>query len=78
MIHLRLQTHFTELRDGLTESQKLAGAARRRKASEYANYLVEIAGALHGQAETSPVAVGMACSQLESRVQAILDPRVRR
>lgn len=48
------------------------------KASEYANYLVEIAGALRGQPEMSPVAVGMACSQLESRVRAILDPRVRR
>lgn len=48
------------------------------KASEYANYLVEIASALRGHPETSHVAVGMACSQLESRVQAILDPRVRR
>lgn len=48
------------------------------KASEYANYLVEIASALRGQPEMSPVAVGMACSQLESRVQAILDPRVKR
>jgi beta-lactamase regulating signal transducer with metallopeptidase domain len=48
------------------------------KASEYANYLVEIASALRGHPETSPVAVGMACSQLENRVQAILDPHVRR
>lgn len=48
------------------------------KASEYANYLVEIASALRGQPETSHVAVGMACSQLESRVQAILNPRVKR
>ena len=48
------------------------------KASEYANYLVEIVSALRGHPETSHVAVGMACSQLESRVQAILDPRVKR
>lgn len=48
------------------------------RASEYANYLVEIAGALRGHSEMSPVAVGMACSQLESRVRAILDPRVPR
>jgi beta-lactamase regulating signal transducer with metallopeptidase domain len=48
------------------------------KASEYATYLVEIAGGLHAQPQISPVAVGMACSQLESRVKAILNPQVKR
>jgi len=47
------------------------------KASEYARYLVEIASTL-GPPTGSPVTVGMACSQLEGRVRAILDPGVRR
>lgn len=48
------------------------------KASDYATHLVEIAGGLHARPQLSPVAVGMACSQLENRVRAILDPQLRR
>ncbi|MEP7336364.1 MAG: M56 family metallopeptidase [Acidobacteriota bacterium] len=48
------------------------------KASEYASHLVEIARSFSATDELSPVAVGMACSQLESRVRSILDPDVRR
>nr|MDQ3013652.1 hypothetical protein [Acidobacteriota bacterium] len=51
------------------------------KASEYASHLVEIARTFSlGSAshELSHVAVGMACSQLESRVRSILDPGVQR
>jgi beta-lactamase regulating signal transducer with metallopeptidase domain len=48
------------------------------KASEYASHLVEIARVFTASEELSPVAVGMACSQLESRVRSILDPGVRR
>jgi beta-lactamase regulating signal transducer with metallopeptidase domain len=48
------------------------------KASDYAGHLVEIAGSLGGTTSLSLVAVGMACSQLENRVKAILDPRAQR
>lgn len=48
------------------------------KASEYASHLVEIARSFSASPELSPVTVGMACSQLESRVRSILDPGVRR
>jgi beta-lactamase regulating signal transducer with metallopeptidase domain len=48
------------------------------RASDYAAHLVEIASAAGAGRDFSPVAVGMACSQLESRVRAILDPRARR
>ncbi|MEO6724026.1 MAG: M56 family metallopeptidase [Blastocatellia bacterium] len=48
------------------------------KASEYASHLVEIARSFGGNHDLSPVAVGMACSQLESRVRSILDPSVQR
>ena len=48
------------------------------RASDYAGYLVDIARAMSDVSTISPVAVGMACSQLESRVRAILDPAVRR
>lgn len=48
------------------------------RASDYAGYLVNIARAMSDVSSVSPVAVGMACSQLESRVRAILDPAVRR
>lgn len=47
------------------------------KASDYAGSLVEIARTLSPARAASPVAVGMACSQLESRVRAILSPRRR-
>jgi len=48
------------------------------KASEYANHLVEIARSFQAGHQLSPVGVGMACSQLESRVRSILDPGVQR
>jgi beta-lactamase regulating signal transducer with metallopeptidase domain len=47
-------------------------------ASEYANYLVEIAQTFEAVEPVTPVAVGMACSQLENRVRAILDPQLNR
>ena len=51
------------------------------KASEYARHLVEIARAcgIDSAGHDLPQgAVGMACSQLESRVRVILDPQARR
>jgi beta-lactamase regulating signal transducer with metallopeptidase domain len=48
------------------------------KASDYASHLVEIAGSIGAANCGSPVAVGMACSHLESRVRSILDPNARR
>ena len=48
------------------------------KASDYASRLVEIASSFGGANCGSPVAVGMACSHLESRVRSILDPNARR
>jgi len=48
------------------------------RATDYASYLVEVAISLGMPQCPSPVTVGMACSQLESRVRAILDPSVRR
>lgn len=48
------------------------------RASDYATWLVDIARATGVVQYASPVAVGMACSQLESRVRAILDPAVQR
>jgi beta-lactamase regulating signal transducer with metallopeptidase domain len=48
------------------------------KASDYASHLVEIASSFGGANCASPVAVGMACSHLESRVRSILDPNARR
>src|SRR5262245_47195088 len=48
------------------------------KASDYASHLVEIASSFGGSNCGSPVAVGMACSHLESRVRSILDPNARR
>jgi beta-lactamase regulating signal transducer with metallopeptidase domain len=53
----------------------LASGAR---ASDYAGYLVDIARTMSNVGNHSSVAVGMACSQLESRVRAILDPAIRR
>jgi beta-lactamase regulating signal transducer with metallopeptidase domain len=47
-------------------------------ASDYANYLVEIAQTFEAVEPVTPVAVGMACSQLENRVRAILDPQLDR
>lgn len=47
------------------------------KASDYAGLLVEVARTLDPTRALSPVAVGIACSQLESRVRAILSPRRR-
>ncbi|HEX2491832.1 MAG TPA: M56 family metallopeptidase, partial [Blastocatellia bacterium] len=48
------------------------------KASDYASHLVEIARSFGVANCGSPVAVGMACSHLESRVRSILDPNARR
>jgi len=48
------------------------------KASDYAGYLVEIARGSSFTGIGSQVAVGMACSQLETRVRAILDPALHR
>lgn len=56
------------------------------KATDYAQHLVEIAKSFsageqrnaHPMQRYSPVAVGMACSQLESRVRSILNPAVKR
>ncbi len=48
------------------------------KASDYAGHLVAIAKSLGAGNPLAPVAVGMACSQLEHRVRAILDPNARR
>ncbi len=48
------------------------------RASDYASYLVEIAKSFDADELASPVTVGMACSQLESRVRAILDPALNR
>jgi len=47
-------------------------------ASDYANYLVEIAQTFEDVEPVTPVSVGMACSQLENRVRAILDPQLNR
>jgi beta-lactamase regulating signal transducer with metallopeptidase domain len=48
------------------------------KASDYASHLVQIASSFGVANCGSPVAVGMACSHLESRVRSILDPNARR
>jgi beta-lactamase regulating signal transducer with metallopeptidase domain/uncharacterized protein YnzC (UPF0291/DUF896 family) len=48
------------------------------RASDYASYLVEIAKSFDAHEPATPVTVGMACSQLESRVRAILDPALQR
>ncbi|MGH9937441.1 MAG: M56 family metallopeptidase, partial [Blastocatellia bacterium] len=48
------------------------------KASDYASQLVEIASSFGVANCGLPVAVGMACSHLESRVRSILDPNARR
>lgn len=48
------------------------------KASDYASTLVEVASLLRLERYPSPVAVGMACSHLESRVRSILDPQLSR
>lgn len=47
-------------------------------ASDYANYLVAIAQTFEAVEPLTPVTVGMACSQLENRVRAILDPQLNR
>ena len=47
-------------------------------ASDYANYLVAIAQTFEAVEPVTPVSVGMACSHLENRVRAILDPQLNR
>lgn len=46
--------------------------------SDYAGHLVEIAKSLGASNTMAPATVGMACSQLESRVRAILNPNAKR
>jgi beta-lactamase regulating signal transducer with metallopeptidase domain len=46
--------------------------------SDYAGHLVEIAKSLGASNPLAAASVGMACSQLESRVRAILDPHAKR
>jgi beta-lactamase regulating signal transducer with metallopeptidase domain len=46
--------------------------------SDYASYLVEIARSFGANVCVSPFAVGMACSELENRVRAILNPDLKR
>lgn len=48
------------------------------KASDYAAQLVGFAGNFQTTSPLAPVTVGMACSHLESRVRAILDPAAKR
>jgi beta-lactamase regulating signal transducer with metallopeptidase domain len=48
------------------------------RATDYATHLVAIASSFEADAFASPLTVGMACSQLESRVVAILNPDVKR
>ena len=48
------------------------------RASDYASYLVNLARSIELVERPSSVAVGMACSHLENRVQAILNPEIRR
>ena len=47
-------------------------------APDYANYLVGIAQTFEAVEPMTSVTVGMACSQLENRVRAILDPQLNR
>lgn len=48
------------------------------RASEYASCLVGVAKSVERANYISPIAVGMACSQLEERVHSILNPARRR
>ncbi len=48
------------------------------RASDYAGYLVAIAKSFELNRATEAVTVGMACSQLESRVRSILNPKIQR
>jgi beta-lactamase regulating signal transducer with metallopeptidase domain len=48
------------------------------RATDYASHLVAIASSFEASAFASPMTVGMACSQLESRVVSILNPNVKR
>jgi beta-lactamase regulating signal transducer with metallopeptidase domain len=48
------------------------------RATDYASHLVAIASSFEASAFASPMTVGMACSQLESRVMSILNPNVKR
>jgi beta-lactamase regulating signal transducer with metallopeptidase domain len=48
------------------------------RASVYASHLVDIASSYEASGFASPMTVGMACSQLEDRVVAILNPHIKR
>jgi beta-lactamase regulating signal transducer with metallopeptidase domain len=48
------------------------------RATDYASHLVEIASAFRVEAQVASMAVGMACSELESRVRAILNADLSR
>ena len=62
-------------REMACDDEVLAAGTR---ASDYASYLVEVAKAVKASSFTSPVMVGMGCSQLERRVRAILHPDLKR
>jgi beta-lactamase regulating signal transducer with metallopeptidase domain len=48
------------------------------RATDYAGHLVAIAVSSGSNAATSPMTIGLACSELESRVRSILNPATRR
>jgi beta-lactamase regulating signal transducer with metallopeptidase domain len=48
------------------------------RATDYASHLVAIAHSFEASAFASSMTVGMACSQLESRVVSILNPNIKR
>ena len=48
------------------------------RASLYAKHIVDLARGINAVGCASPAAVGLTCSQLETRVRAILDPGARR
>ncbi len=62
-------------REQACDDEVLAAGAR---ASAYASCLVGVAKSVNGASYSSPVAVGMACSHLEDRVQSILNPTRQR
>jgi beta-lactamase regulating signal transducer with metallopeptidase domain len=62
-------------REMACDDEVLAAGTR---ASDYAGYLLNLAREVKTSGFASPVMVGMACSQLESRVRAILLPDLKR
>ena len=62
-------------REQACDDEVLAAGTR---ASEYASCLVNVAQSVDAREYASPVAVGMACSQLAERITAILNPALNR